>query len=106
MNMSLDEYKIKAKKSELYNSYWKECKEVVENAIKENKDSCKITLRVPEGENILIVQGSIKMVISSLKNIYNCNIDTDCVGTELYILSLNWDSNTVIPYKDQQKSII
>ena len=100
MNMSLDEYAIKAKKNEIYNSYWKECKSFVEGLIKEDKKSGKITLKIPEGENILIVQGAIKTVISSLKNLYNCNVKPDCVGTDMYILSLSWGDNDMVPYKE------
>lgn len=100
MNMSLEEYKTRSRHGEIYNSYWKESKGVVEETIKDNRDNCKITLKIPEGEDIQVIQEIIGMLVVSLKNIYNCKIEYDYTGTDMYILAVSWDDTTVVPYKN------
>ena len=99
----MEDYKIKNKKNEMYNSYWKGCKEVIDSAIRNNKSSCKITLSaIAHEEDIVIIQDVLKMINTAIKNIYNCNVDIDYAGNT-YIFKISWEDNDVVPYKDNEE---
>lgn len=101
MTMTLEEYQENAKKNELYTSWWKLCKDKLDNAIQEDEKKCKIlipmndsTLNSCEAEVIAMISNSINMV-------YNCSTVTSLdKESGLLTIDADWGDN-VVPYRKE-----
>ena len=103
MTISEEQYKEKAKNNELYNSWWKLCKDRLDNAIKENEKECTIIMPISNKYESTTFSAScyemevLTMIESSIKLVYNCNIEVSFEDTGYITIKVNWSDN-VVPY--------
>ena len=101
MNMTLEEYRLKSRKSDIYNSFWKICKSKLDEAIKNNEKICFIDdIPISEDDDTTFIMEILRILESSIKSIYNCDDVTYKFSTTSVSLSVTWNDDTVVPYKE------
>ena len=105
MTMTLDDYRERAKSNELYNSWWKLCKNAIDNSIKENETKCTIVIPNPSAyesgsfSSTLYEAETLSMIINSINLVYNCNTTFSYSNKDITII-VDWGDN-VIPYRKE-----
>ena len=100
--MTKEDYELKFKKSEMYNSFWKTVKAKIEDAIKNDNHIVQIELLISEDDSTSFVIEILNMIESSIKSIYNCDNVSYKFTTTSVTLLVKWNEDTVIPYKEKR----